>query len=250
MSEINFLPDDYLEKKAQRRVNTLCLTLFLLVTATVAAGVVVTEQRRRQVGRSAADISIQVEQAQKSLQQLDAVQARRRQVLEKAKASAALIEPLPQSLVLALLTNRLPEGAVVTSYRMKSKEIACPASSNQVRKPAKLAGAATTASAPAAAPAPPKLQTIVELTGLASSDMQVAQYVQSLNDCRLIEQVNLPFSKEYDYQGITMRQFRITAQLRRDGQTNPADLDEARNLGVSASGRKSALLCLLFGGNK
>ena len=250
MSEINFLPDDYLEKKAQRRVNTLCLTLFLLVTATVAAGVVVTEQRRRQIGRSAIDIGIQVEQAHKSLQQLDAVQARRKQVLDKAKASAALIEPLPQSLVLALLTNRLPDGAVVTSYKMKSKEIACPAGSNRVSNTAKLSGATTGACPPAAPPAPPKLQTIVELTGLASSDMQVAQYVQSLNDCRLIEQVNLPFSKEYDYQGITMRQFRITAQLRRDGQTNPADLDEARNLGVSAAGRKSALLCLLFGGNK
>ena len=38
MKKVDFLPEDYIEKKAQQRANVICLCLFLVVLAGVGCG--------------------------------------------------------------------------------------------------------------------------------------------------------------------------------------------------------------------
>ncbi len=248
-TKVNFLPDDYLQKKAQRRIHVICLVLLLVVALGVASAIAVTEQRRRNLDNSTAVINDHVEQAEQSLKQLDAVQARRKDVLTKAKASAALIEPLPQSLILALMTNRLPKGVVLTNYKMTSKEIAPsrPVNNGSKNRNKTAKRTSNTGKQADSNPAlPPKLQTNIELKGTALSDMEVAQFVQNLNDSQLITEVNLPYSKSNKKNEI-MREFKITAQLRPDAHVVIADLADARNSGQDALGKRSSFLNLLFG---
>ena len=48
-NQLSFLPDDYLERKAQRRANVLCAGLAVVVIATVGAAFSVTERMNRKV---------------------------------------------------------------------------------------------------------------------------------------------------------------------------------------------------------
>ena len=43
-NELSFLPDDYLERKAQRRTNAICAVLFLVVMCAIGSAFTYTER--------------------------------------------------------------------------------------------------------------------------------------------------------------------------------------------------------------
>ena len=123
MKKVNFLPEDYMEKKAQRRTNVVCLGLFVIVMAGVGSGFVVTERRQRMVNDRMGTINREMQQASKSLQQLKMLEAKREEMMKKASISASLMEPVPRSLLLATVTNDLPAGVSLTEFKMTSKDV-------------------------------------------------------------------------------------------------------------------------------
>ena len=120
---VDFLPENYFEKKAQRRANAICLALFVLVVAGVAAGFVVTERRQRAVDREAAAVTAEMSEVRVALDKLESLEKTKKQMMVKVRLIAALLEPVPRSLVLATATNNLPEGVTLTSHKLETKEL-------------------------------------------------------------------------------------------------------------------------------
>ena len=248
MSKIDFLPKDYMQRRAQRRVRALCLGLFLLVGAGVAAGVFITEQRRGTVERMMEDVTAQIDLAQGSLQQLEQVRARRKEVLSKARTSAALIEVLPQSLVIALVSNRLPEGVSLVSYEVQTKEIKPPVDKDQSSKSVKKTSLQTKTKAVPKKTGPPQMKTIIELTGRAQTDLQVARYVEALSESILLSHVDLLYSKELEDEGLVLRDFKVTAQLA--PETLASMTKAERNRQFKLATKPTTVIGWLFGTDK
>jgi Tfp pilus assembly protein PilN len=228
--KINFLPEDYLERRAQRRTNIVCLFLFVLVMTGVVGAYVVTQGHKKAKDMESAQVGKELQAMHESLKQVDALETKKKQMEEKAAVSAMLIEPVPRSLLLAIITNHMPEGVSLTDYKLATKEIvdknAEAAKKTAARdKKSRLSGAGA---AETAEPSCPQTQTLIELTGLAQNDIQVANFIANLNRSKLLGQVDLGMSKEYKISEETLRQFKLNVILPPGSRAGYEDVQLAR----------------------
>ncbi len=234
MNKVNFLPEDYVEKKAQHRTNVICLVLFLLVMAGVAGGFLITDKRQEEIDKCAADMNQQMVQANNSLKQMELLEKKKQTMMQKAWISASLMEPVPRSLLLATITNNLPAGVSLLDYTLDTKatvannkaEDKSAAKSRDKRKVA--SKKKNEESEEEKTVILQEYETKVELSGLAPTDMQVAKFIANLNKCALFSQVNLVFSEEHIVGEEVLRQFRLMIALDPKAKASESDVEMAR----------------------
>lgn len=230
---MNFLPEDYLEKKAQQRTNIICLLLFVVVISAVSAGWLLTENRRKQMVSQQKEMVEKMSLASDSLKKLDELEKKKVQMQDKAQLSAMLTEPVPRSLLLATITNNLPKGVSLLNYNLETREIKQPV----VQEKKAVAGAKKTGSkASAKKPAEPvvpvvtvkKFETEVRFTGLAGSDLEVAQLISDLSKSNLMANVSLKYSEEYTRGENAYKRFEISAVMGAETRATEEDVMWAR----------------------
>jgi len=212
--KIDFLPDDYIEKKLQQRTNVICLILLLLVVAGVGAGFFIIEKKQQKIKKREFSINQEMAQAGHSLQQLELLESKKKEMLTKAQTSAMLMESVPRSLLMAIITNDLPGGVSLASYELKTKEIANQNTNSKkdLRNKRKIRDQKGETDQPEAQ-LPHKIDTTIELTGLAPTDKEVSQFIANLNTSELFRQVNLTFTEEYKLDNEIMRRFELVITL-------------------------------------
>lgn len=210
MRVINFLPDDYLQRRSARRANLLCLVLG--VGALVALGALSGFMSFRAINAAAerAAIEYQCKEAGRQIEQFKQLEAHKAGLLHKVELSTALLERVPRSHLLARLTNYLPAHTSLTVLTMRSEEVAVKAE----------AGKADAAAARTPSPGKGKEEGVkvkqvrFRLDGLAQTDIEVAEFITRLNADPLFEDLDLQFSEEFPYgTGLTMRRFQISFRL-------------------------------------
>ena len=82
-SQLSFLPDDYLERKAQRRTNALCAVLFSVVMGGIGSVFYLNEKVDRGVEAEFARVEEQYLSEAKRIEQSKAMQEKQRQEWEK-----------------------------------------------------------------------------------------------------------------------------------------------------------------------
>src|SRR4051812_3058349 len=92
----SFLPEDYVARKTETRVNVLILGLFALVLGGVVAAFVVTNQRWQALRQRQANVNEQCVLEGHKIEQLNALENQRAQMMEKAEITAALVERVPR----------------------------------------------------------------------------------------------------------------------------------------------------------
>lgn len=223
MKVIDFLPNDYLVRRYARRANLLCAAVgggaILLMGAVV--GILVIQaigvaHMRTVVDRKYAEASRQI-------QQMKDLESRKAGLLRKVELSASLLERVPRSYILARLTNNLPAHASLTTLTMSVVEqeqeappVAGDAKTDQAddKTPAKNTRAkGKTASKKGPAKIKVKRVQFV-LGGLATTDVEVADYIGRLSVDPIFEDVDLKFSEEFPYDESTrLRRFEIVLRL-------------------------------------
>ncbi len=233
MKQANFLPGDYIEKRAQRRTNIVCLILFVVVMVGVAGGFMVTERHQRQVDERMSQINKEMRQASASLQQLKMLEAKREEMMKKASISASLMEPVPRSLLLATVTNDLPAGVSLTEFKLSSKDVSqkSSATASRIRRSRNKKSPPSntvTASASGEVVVLKKWETIIEITGLAPTDIQVAQFIAQLHKSNLFHEVNLVYSEEHEIEEEIIREFKLMLILDPEVRASEEEVTEAR----------------------
>jgi hypothetical protein len=203
----------------------------------------------------------------KKIEQLKVLEAQKAEMLEKADITTALIEKVPRSILLAELINRMPQQLTLTELKLVGKRIkeTPPATAPGKTPPRSLAGTPAPTGKPGAAPMakvadgkatipvekpkPPKFDFTVALVGLSQADADVADYQASLQQCPLLEKVDLMYSGEVIINDISLRKFRIEVTIKPTAdarQILPLHVPRlASHLSSPAQGRPSAANSLL-----
>jgi arginyl-tRNA--protein-N-Asp/Glu arginylyltransferase len=118
-SQLSFLPDDYLKRKAQRRANAICAFLFLVIMSAIVSAFTVSERSLKNVEKMHASVEQDYAVAAKKLEQVQEMQNKQHMMAQQAELAATLLEKVPRSFVLAELTNNLPAGLSLLDFTME-----------------------------------------------------------------------------------------------------------------------------------
>jgi Tfp pilus assembly protein PilN len=227
MAQIDFVPDDYIQRKESRRANFFYLALLALIAVGITGAFGIIKVREHAVEKEAKSVDARMAAAQQSVKQLEQIQIRRQEMMKTALLTAELIEPVPRSLIIALLTNSLPDNVSLSKIEILQKKAAQGSASAQ---------AADKYEAVKAAAAVQKLPeqdfiTELEIEGLAASDIGVADYIANLSKSTMLEDVCLVQSKQKDSGSTSYREFKLTAQIRGNFTVNNDDVEKIRSEG-------------------
>lgn len=235
-----FLPTDYVERKTESRFYALTLALFFTVMLAVVGAFLVTNQRWSSVRSDQRAINAQYEQAALKLEQLKSLEAQRTQMLDKARITTALLEPVPRSVLLAEMVTALPRGVTLLEVKLQSKRIrvapaaapdpkAKPAASRSLSKPGV---AAPTKPTEPPKVEPPRFEYSLTIVGVASDNNQVADYLRLLQQSPLLTSVELLYIAQTTLDTLDLRRFEIVARLRDDA--DPRQVGNAREVELEA----------------
>jgi Tfp pilus assembly protein PilN len=229
MSNINFVPDDYVQSNESRRANLMCLVLFSVVMAALGGSFVTIKIRQRACGAEESLVNAKMARMQESIKKFEELQTKRKEMMKTALTTAELIEPVPRSVLLASLTNTLPPGVSLVKLDVMQKEPSKNASRTQSSRSRYEAAQAKKDNEPGGRrSAEEQLETHMDIEGMAPSDIQVAEYIRSLGGSVLLDNVALVESAEKVVDGTSFRHFKLKATLTEQVHLTKEDVDEIR----------------------
>lgn len=220
--ENSFLPEDYVEQRAERRTNVISLTLFAIVMFAVFAAFLVTNRQWNTVKAQQRSINIQYTNAANDIEQLEILQQQQRTMMHKAELTAALIERVPRSVLLAELINRMPKNVSMLEFTLVQEEprqrrgqtaaTSATATSNLQDSRNRRATQADAKQEEDVIEVP-RFQTEIQLVGVAPTDIEVSEYLSALNNCNLLTNVTLRYTENSMVEDRLVREFRIHARI-------------------------------------
>ncbi|MFA6185775.1 MAG: PilN domain-containing protein [Phycisphaerae bacterium] len=220
MAQIDFVPDDYIQRKESRRANFFYLALLALIVAGITGSFGIIKVRQHAVKNETKAVDARMAIVQQAVKQLEQLQVKKQEMMKTALLTAELIEPVPRSLIVAMLTNFLPDSVSLSKIKIVQK-----ASSNQKLSQYDAAKAAAVQKSPVQ-----DVITELEIEGLAASDIGVADYIANLSKSNMLENVSLVQSKQKDtVGGGSYREFKLTAQIRRSFTAGNDEVEKIRN---------------------
>lgn len=226
MSTINLLPQEYIERRLRNRATVICSILFAVVMSVVIAAAIASQQSHQYTLEVRDRLDADYAEAAKLIQQMQQLEAKKRKLLHKAELSAALMERVPRSYVLAVVTNALPANASLENLVLDTRE--APQQYDHVatkRKSRRKSKYVSGSSRAKAKPVPQMVQ--ITVTGLAATDIEVARLIANLARNSLVETVDLIYSQEKIVNKASVREFQIRLVLKADGDA----IDSIRNAG-------------------
>jgi Tfp pilus assembly protein PilN len=208
-NELSFLPDDYLERKGRRRANALCAALSVIVMGAIASAFWLTERSMNVVEARAAKVDAAFTEAARGIDQVNKMKAQQRKIVHQAELASSLVERVPRSNLLAEFTNALPPGTSLLDLSLESRVRAASAVAEASRAAQRRAQQSQGKAAAAPAPEPVRYDVHLRLTGIADTDVQVAQFMTKLNESPLVSDVHLMISEVSKQSDREMRRFQI-----------------------------------------
>jgi hypothetical protein len=241
MVNVNFVPDDYAQGNESRRTNLIYIVLFAVMMIALGGSYVAIMIRQRACITSEKVVNNRLAEMQEAIKQFEELQTKRREMMKTALTTAELIEPIPRSIVLAALTNNLPQGVSLSDVELIQKE---PSRSSHSARTSKYGAAQTKnksqqdSGSETDDPMNPEklLETHIKIGGFAPSDLQVASYIERLGKSTVLDSIALVESKEFKVEDNTLRQFKLTAMLRKEVHLSKDDIEQIRHKAESHAG--------------
>jgi hypothetical protein len=190
-SNMNFLPEDYVERRQAARAAVLFIGLLVVVIAGIIGAYVYQQFDSRAVFDERDRVNAEFEDASKSITKAQEMDQEKARMVAKAELTTTLMERVRRSALLAELTTLQPKGLNILTHELQTHEIAAAAAPQAAIDQAKAAGG----DAPPVKP--PQVEVTLDLTGTAPTDGHVAQYISALSKSKLLSDVNLLFSEEF-----------------------------------------------------
>src|SRR5437763_12810621 len=94
-NQLSFLPDDYLERKAQRRTTIFFGVMFAIVLTACLVTSNISKNQTRAVEQQLASIDGDYTEAAKRIEQFQQLQAKQRTMARQAELTSSLLEKVP-----------------------------------------------------------------------------------------------------------------------------------------------------------
>jgi Tfp pilus assembly protein PilN len=213
-NQLSFLPEDYLEKKSQRRASIICGMLFLCVMGGLGSAFWLSEQATHRLDKEYSLVQQQYVNEARRIQQVKEMQNKQKRMAHQAEITSSLLERIPRSFLLAEFTNLLPAGVSLLDMTLDSRVTVKPAP----EPPKTLVEQKRSAKAPAkdagpALPEPKKYDVTIKLVGIATNDGNVAEYLKKLSQSKLLKDVNLNITEEAKLDKMPVRKFEMEMSL-------------------------------------
>ena len=217
-SQVSFLPEDYLDRKIQKRTSWICLTLFAVVIAAVGVAFWMTEQSIKTVQSEHSNVNLQFMEAAMPIERFHKMQEQRVKMEARAALSASLIEKAPRSYLLAEVTKSLPGHVSLVDFSLDSRP-------RVIAPPPGTANTFEIKKTDAKDTGPKYYDVSFKITGTAENDMQVAAFMNQLARSPLFREVNLVVSDEYQLspKDARLRKFQIEMNLTTDVTIQPPE---------------------------
>lgn len=229
MGNINFVPDDYIQNNESRRVNFVCVILFVIVMAALIGSFATIKIRQRECLEQEANVNARMSDLQESIRQFEELQIKRKEMMKTALMTAELIEPVPRSIVLAALTNNLPPGASLGTVHLKQEIAKGRMNPPSARNHYQAAKDKMKGKQPERLSPERQLETNIDIGGMAPTDLQVAAYIERLALSPLLERVSLVESVEATVDDNVLRNFKLKARLRKEVHLTKDDVARIRS---------------------
>jgi len=188
---MNFLPEDYVEKRQATKTAIVFIGLLLVVIGGIVGVWLYTLYKNKPIFDENTRVNAQYEESAKKIAEFQAMDKERAKMVAKAEVSTALMERVRRFALLEELTRIRPKGVNFLEINLKSENAA--GGSKPLSEFEKAQRAQTGLSADAQVQ---RYNVIVEVIGTAPTDEQVALYIAALNRNHLFTDVNLEFSQE------------------------------------------------------
>lgn len=235
----SFLPTEYIEHRQTSRLSLIGTGLLIIVMAGVVGAFLVTSRHRSAIRIQQEQINTEYTAEAKKIEQLKKLETQRKEMMDKAEVTAALLEKVPRSILLAELITRMPKDVTLLEMELKSKRLDTkppPTPKSQLGKAPKpgavkslsnvVKGDAPAGEEQAAKVAPPKFEFTITLTGVASVNNDIAEYLGQLQACSLLGGLELQYIQQTMMDDINLRRFQIVASIRANADAH--DLESAK----------------------
>ncbi len=210
MSTINLLPDDYLQTRRTRRASVMCSTLFVIVVGGVLGAQFATEAAMSNAKMVLDHVNSDYADAARLIDQMKQLQVQEQELMRRAELTANLIERVPRSTLLGVIAKALPKHTSLTKVQLQVERITRRARSEKSRmtrtKFKALSGSGSGTEQ--------ENLLVLEVTGQAGTDVEVARFITNLDRSVLIASVDLVYSKEKTVNKFRGREFQVKAELR------------------------------------
>ncbi|MEY3143438.1 MAG: hypothetical protein RLY21_1931 [Planctomycetota bacterium] len=215
----SFLPEDFVVETRERRTGVLAAVLFPVMIVAVFAAFLVTNRQWSEVRAAQAAVDLETERVAREISEMKSLEKIRAQMDAKAELARGLLEPVPRSVLLAVLTNTMPSNVALTSFELRTEQIKptkTDAKSDPKARNAKPAAAKSRAGALATAeptPEPIRRRTHLVLVGLAPSLLEVGRWMTALERVPVFAAVRLELMEEKALDGVKLSEFRIAIRI-------------------------------------
>jgi len=241
MLKVNFVPDDYLKNRELYRINIMFITLLAAIVVALVSAFVAIKIRMRASGFEDQFVTERISHIQEDIKKYEEFEANHEVVMKTALVAAELLEPVPKSILLALLTNNLPSGVSFLNLNFAQKKPAKVYAKNNAGQKSKYSqmGQAQKIANEQEQYKNKILQTHITIEGLAPSDLEIATYIEQLSSSNLLEHVALVEARECKMRttfdgsnnnktGKRIRQFKLIAILKNDAYFTSEDIVKIR----------------------
>jgi Tfp pilus assembly protein PilN len=215
----SFLPEDFVTETRERRTGLFAAILFPVMVLAVFAAFIVTNRQWNEVRVAQATIDAETERVAREIAEMKSLEKIRTQMNAKTDLARGLLEPVPRSVLLAVLTNTMPRNVSLAELELRTEEIKpakTDAKADAKARAAKAGAAKQRSGAPGSAepaPEPVRRRTHVVLVGLAPSLLEVGRWMTALERVPMFAAVRLELMEEKSVDGLRLSEFRIAIRI-------------------------------------
>lgn len=213
MNSVEFLPERIKQHRRRRGRLIRRGTLMVMCLGGLALLSVYRQGQISQVRAEAAGLDAQTVALKQEIAKIGPLEQQMGDLLIKKRIDEELGSRTDCTAVLAELCRLLPQNMAMVSLDMKTVEMKLEARGGPAAINTSLAPVAA-GTAPPAEAGPVKRVRLV-ITGLAPSDVDVANFIGQLSACPLLEDLNMGYAKNVVFRGQPAREFQATCYLAR-----------------------------------
>jgi hypothetical protein len=234
---VSLLPEDFVVAARERRIGLLAAALFPVMLAAVFGAFLVTNRQWGEVRAAQSAIDRETERAAHEIAEMKSLERIRTRMDEKAELARGLLEPVPRSVLLAILVNTMPQQVAMHSLELRAEEIKptkpdARADAKAVAKPDLRKPDPKAKPAVAEAQPPARRRTTLVMIGYAPSLLEVGRWMSALERVPVFSSIRLELMEEKVIDGRGISEFRIALRIDPD-----ADLRAWKDLGSLRAGR-------------